>query len=141
MYSPPLEGLFGMSDNTRKGEHVDELALLLGHEHGGRLRAVQGDSWYTKKTEIGDLYISLSEFLQGYILTINIQNSQDNYQTVNPNPDCPNVCVSRGFSNLEKETMLTSVEQEEVHTSIGNASRDSSTVEESHELVRQEKIV
>jgi hypothetical protein len=46
-----------MSDNPEKGEHVDELALLLGHEHGGRLRVVQGDSWYTKKTEIGDLYI------------------------------------------------------------------------------------
>ena len=28
---------------------------------------------------------------------------------------------------------MTSVEQEEVHTSIGNASRDSSTVEESQD--------
>ena len=38
-----------VSDNTRKGEHVDELALLVGHELGGRLRVVQGDSWYTEK--------------------------------------------------------------------------------------------
>ena len=34
----PGEMLFGLSDNPEKGEHVDELALLLGHEHGGRLR-------------------------------------------------------------------------------------------------------
>ena len=51
--------LFGLSDNPEKGEHVVELALLLGHEHGGRLRVVHGDMLVHKKhSGKDDLYIS-----------------------------------------------------------------------------------
>jgi hypothetical protein len=55
----PGEMLFGLSDNPEKGEHVDELALLLGHEHGGRLRVVHGDMLVHKKhSGKANLYIS-----------------------------------------------------------------------------------
>ena len=74
------------------GQVVHHLRLGLGE----RQRVVQGDSWYTKKTEISDLYISSNGVpIRQHFNNIYNFSSKIFTKQFNPNPLSKSLCKSR----------------------------------------------